>query len=84
MLSLALLAGLLENRRIFQVLQSARLLISAAIILAMGGWFGNLRSMDSRTAIILFALLSVGWLLATGLGVVTRKNAGLVPSRTNP
>ena len=82
-LSLALLAGLLENRRIFQVLESARLLISAAIVLAMGGWF-NLRSADSRTAIILFALLSVGWLLATGWGVVTRKNAGLVPSRTSP
>ena len=83
-LSLALLAGLLENRRIFQVLESARLLISAATVLAMGGWFGNLRSTDSRTAIILFALLSVGWLLATGWGVVTRKNAGLVPSRTRP
>ena len=83
-LSLALLAGLLENRRVFQVLESARLLISAAIVLAMGGWFGNLRTTDSRTAIILFPLLSVGWLLATGWGVVTRKNAGLVPSRTSP
>ena len=83
-LSLALLAGLLENRRVFQVLESARLLISAAIVLAMGGWFGHLRSADSRTAIILFALLSVGWLLATGWGAVTRKNAGLVPSGTSP
>jgi sterol desaturase/sphingolipid hydroxylase (fatty acid hydroxylase superfamily) len=79
-LSLVLLGGLLENRRIFRMLENGRLLVSAVFVLAMGGWFGNLRGTGSRTAIVLFALLSLGWLLRTDCGVVTRKNTELVPA----
>jgi sterol desaturase/sphingolipid hydroxylase (fatty acid hydroxylase superfamily) len=83
-LSLALLGGLLENRRIFRVLESGRLLITAAFVLATPGWFGNLRGPGSRTAIVLFALFSLGWLLSTGRRVATRENADLVSAGQVP
>jgi hypothetical protein len=83
-LSLALLGGLLENRRIFRMLESGRLIVSAAFVLAMGGWFGNLRGTGSRTAIVLFALLSLGWLLGTDCGIATRKSTDFAPAGQVP
>jgi sterol desaturase/sphingolipid hydroxylase (fatty acid hydroxylase superfamily) len=85
-LSLALLGGLLENRRVFRMLESGRLVISAAFVVGTGGWFGNLRGTGSRTAIVLFALLALGWLLYTDRSVVTREmaepiGAGQAPDR---
>jgi sterol desaturase/sphingolipid hydroxylase (fatty acid hydroxylase superfamily) len=77
--SLAILGGLLENRRVFRVMESIRLLGSAAFIIAMGGWFGNLRSTGSRTAIVSFSLLSLGWLLTTCRGIATRESSGPGP-----
>jgi sterol desaturase/sphingolipid hydroxylase (fatty acid hydroxylase superfamily) len=62
-LSLAILGGLLENRLIFRVLEGGRLLVSAALVLAAGGWFGDLRSAGGRTTIVVFAMVSLGWLV---------------------
>ncbi len=72
-LSLATLGGLLENRRIFRMIESGRLLVSAGLVLALGGWFGNLRGAGSRAAIVAFALLSLGWLLGIGRAVSARR-----------
>jgi len=63
--SLAILGGLLENRRVFCMIEGGRLFVSAALVLAAGGWFGNLRGIGSQAAIISFAILSLGWLLTT-------------------
>jgi sterol desaturase/sphingolipid hydroxylase (fatty acid hydroxylase superfamily) len=62
-LSLACLGGLLENRRIFRMLEGGRLIVTAALVVAMGGWFGNLRGSGSRAAVVLFAALSLAWVL---------------------
>lgn len=62
LLSLALLGGLLENRRIFVMLEAARLLAIAAVVLT-GGWFGAMRDAGSHTAVVVFVVLSLGWLL---------------------
>jgi hypothetical protein len=77
-LSLALLGGLLENRHIFRLLESGRLLITAVFVLATPGWFGNLHGTGSRTAIVSFALLSFGWLVSIDRRVATQENADLV------
>jgi sterol desaturase/sphingolipid hydroxylase (fatty acid hydroxylase superfamily) len=68
--SMALLGGLLEIRRLFAMLEAVRLLAVAAVVLAGGGWFGTLRGAGARMAIVVFALLSLGWLLAAVRGVV--------------
>jgi len=73
LVSLALLGGLLENRRLFALLEGCRILAMAAGVLATGTWFGNLRGAGSGTAIVLFALVSLGWLLAASRG--ERRNA---------
>jgi sterol desaturase/sphingolipid hydroxylase (fatty acid hydroxylase superfamily) len=70
-LSLALLGGLLENRRIFRIFESGRLIMSAALVLAMGGWFGSLHEASSRAAIVLFAALSLVWVVGTDRGTIT-------------
>ena len=66
LLSLVLLAGLLENRRIFLVLEAGRLLATAAAVLAVGGWFGHPGDAGVRTAIVLYAVLFLVWLLGAG------------------
>jgi hypothetical protein len=73
LLSLVLLGGILENRRSFLVLEAGRLLAIAAVVLAAGGWFGHLREVGARTAIVLFALLSLAWLLSACRGAVLRQ-----------
>ena len=77
LLSLVLLAGLLENRRIFLVLEAGRLLATATVVLAVGGWFGNPRGAGVRTAILLFAMLSLAWLLGTCRSAVFREAANV-------
>jgi sterol desaturase/sphingolipid hydroxylase (fatty acid hydroxylase superfamily) len=57
LLSLVLLGGLLENRRVFAMLEAARLAAVAAVVIAAGGWF-NLHDAGARTAIVAFAALS--------------------------
>jgi alkylglycerol monooxygenase len=63
LLSLVLLGGLLESRRIFWILEAVRLTGSAAAVLFVGEWFGGLRDAASRMAILGFALLSLALLL---------------------
>ena len=63
--SLVVLGGLLENRRIFGILEGARLAAVSVVVMA-GGWFGNLHDSASRTGITVFAMLSLAWLLAAG------------------
>lgn len=63
LLSLALLGGLLENRRIFAMLEAARLLAIAAVVLTGGEWFGTLRDSSIHTVVVVFILVSLGWLL---------------------
>ncbi len=72
-LSLATLGGLLENRRIFRMIEGGRLLVSAGLVFALGGWFGNLRGAGSRAVIVAFAILSLGWLLGAGRVVSARR-----------
>jgi sterol desaturase/sphingolipid hydroxylase (fatty acid hydroxylase superfamily) len=78
LLSLVLLGGILENRRIFLVLEAGRLLAVAAVVVAAGGWFGHLRDVGARTAIVLFAMLSLVWLLSASRGGVLREAASPV------
>jgi alkylglycerol monooxygenase len=61
--SLVCLGGLLENRRIFRMLESARLLGTASFLLATGGWFGSLHGSGSRAVMVVFVLLSLAWLM---------------------
>ncbi len=56
LLSLVLLGGLLENRRLYVVLEALRLFAVAILSLSAGG----------PVAIVLFAFLSLAWLLAAG------------------
>ena len=58
LLSLVLLGGLLENRRLFVMLEAGRLMAIAAVVAAAGGWF-NLRDAAGRAGIVLFAALSL-------------------------
>jgi hypothetical protein len=45
------------------MLEGGRLIVTAALVVAMGGWFGNLRGSGSRAAVVLFAALSLAWVL---------------------
>jgi sterol desaturase/sphingolipid hydroxylase (fatty acid hydroxylase superfamily) len=74
LLSLVFLGGLLENRRIFSILESGRLLAIATAVVA-GGWFGNLRDAGARKAIVVFVVLSLGWLLGARRGAVSPEAA---------
>jgi alkylglycerol monooxygenase len=65
LLSLVLLGGLLENRRIYMLLEAGRLLAVAIIVIAAGGPLG----------IVLFALVSLAWLLAACRSEVPRPAA---------
>ena len=70
LVSLVVLGGLLENRRVFFLLEGARLAAVAAVVLAAGSWF-NLRDAGARTAILAVAGLSLAgvslaWLIGTG------------------
>ena len=69
--SLILLGGILENRRVFALLEGARLAATAAAVLALGAWFGNLRSDAARAAIVTAAVVSLMWLVAAWRGAVT-------------
>jgi sterol desaturase/sphingolipid hydroxylase (fatty acid hydroxylase superfamily) len=65
LISMVLLGGLLENRRVFTLLESARLTGVAAFVLASGGWF-SLRDAGERTAILAAVALSLAWLAGVG------------------
>lgn len=58
---LATLGGVLENRREFLLLESARLAIAGVLAVLLGSWFG---ARDPRVilSIALFAMISLGWL----------------------
>jgi len=68
MLSLVLLGGLLENRRVFFVAEAVRLTAVAAIVAGAGGWF-NLRDLAARSAIAIFAAVSLA-----SLTLIVRRN----------
>lgn len=62
LVTMVFLGGLLENRRVFVMLEGARLIAVAAIVLVTGNWFG-LRD-AAATAIVAGAAASLVWLLA--------------------
>jgi alkylglycerol monooxygenase len=68
--SMAILGGLLENRSTFRMLEGGRVLGSAAMVVVMGGWFGDLRGGSSIAAIVVFAILSLAWLLWESRGAL--------------
>jgi len=63
LISMVLLGGLLENRRVFVMLEAARLAAVAAVVLATGGWF-SLHDSGARAAILAAAALSFAWLVS--------------------
>ena len=65
LVGLIVLGGLLENRRVFVLLEGVRLAAVAVVVLAAGGWF-NLRDAGARTAILAVAALSLAWLIGAG------------------
>ena len=69
MLSLVLLGGLLENRRLFVMLEAGRLMAVVAVVGAAGRWF-NLRDAAARQAIALFAAASL-----VCLALILRRNS---------
>ena len=73
--SLVLLGGLLENRKIFLPLEAGRLLAIATWVIAGGGWFGTSQEPRVRTALILFNLFSLAWLAGACRGRVVKKAA---------
>jgi alkylglycerol monooxygenase len=56
--SLVTLGGVLENRRAFVVAESARLAVTALVVVAAGSWFGAVGSVPVSG----FAVASLGWL----------------------
>ena len=66
--SLAVLGGLLENRRVFATIEAGRQVGVAAVTIAAGGWF-NLHDAAARSAILAWTVVS---LLA--LGLILRRN----------
>jgi alkylglycerol monooxygenase len=80
LLSLVLLGGLLESRRIFWILEAARLTASAAAVLLAGEWLGGLRDAGSRMAILGFALLSLAWLLVACRSLLAGDSTPAVPA----
>jgi alkylglycerol monooxygenase len=73
LVSLALLGAVLENRRTALILEAVRLLALAAGSLVMGGWFGDLTGPAIESGILLFALVSLVWLLAASRGADRRE-----------
>ena len=65
LLTLVLLGGLLENRRLFVLLESARLASVAAIVLTAGSWFGALREPPLKATTLATAVLSLLWLFSS-------------------
>ena len=63
LLSLVTLGGLLENRRVFRMIEAGRLLAVAIAIVALGEWFGGLRDTGIRSAILLASAASLAWLM---------------------
>ena len=70
--SLVILGGLLENRRMFLVIEAGRLVSIAAVVMLTGGWFGSLREANARTAMVACALGSLAWLLVASRGAASR------------
>jgi alkylglycerol monooxygenase len=70
--SLVILGGLLENRRMFLVIEAGRLVSIAAVVMMTGGWFGSLREANARTAMMACALGSLAWLLVASRGAASR------------
>ena len=68
LVSLVVLGGILENRRVFLVAEAVRLIGTAAAVLIWGEWFGNLRDAGVRGAILAVAMVSLGWLAAAWRG----------------
>lgn len=68
-MSLVVLGGILENRRLFLMIEAGRLVGMAAAVLILGEWFGNLRDAGIRGAILGVALVSLAWLAAAWRGV---------------
>jgi len=60
--SLVALGGLLENRRVFRMLEAGRLILVAAAVLGLGEWFGGVRDAAARMGIVLAAAASLAWL----------------------
>jgi sterol desaturase/sphingolipid hydroxylase (fatty acid hydroxylase superfamily) len=65
LVSMVLLGGLLENRRVFVMLEGARLAAVATVVLTTGGWF-SLRDAEARTAVLAAVALSLAWLVGAG------------------
>ncbi|HLH18687.1 MAG TPA: sterol desaturase family protein [Bryobacteraceae bacterium] len=64
--SLVALGGLLENRRVFRMLEAGRLILVAAGVLGLGEWFGGVRDAAARMGIMLAAIASLAWLSWSG------------------
>jgi len=64
LLSLVFLAGILESRRLFLMLEAGRLVCIVAMVAAGSAWFGAPVPAAVRTAILALAALSLVWLLA--------------------
>jgi hypothetical protein len=70
--SLVILGGLLENRRMFLVIEAGRMVSIAAVVMITGGWFGSLPAANARTAMMACALGSLAWLLVASRGAASR------------
>jgi hypothetical protein len=81
-LSLALLGGLLENRRIFRMLESGRLIVSAAFVLAMGGSAICVARAAGRPSFCLRCSLSVGCLALTAASQPGKAPTSLRPGKS--
>jgi alkylglycerol monooxygenase len=75
--SMVLLGGMLENRRVFLMLEAGRLAATAAAVLILGEWFGNSRATSVRGAILAAAMISMVWLAGTWRGVGARDRAAV-------
>lgn len=61
-MTLITLGGLLENRKEFIFLESARLVIFGLAVYMRGGWFGTLSGAKTVIGMEVFVLLSLAWL----------------------
>jgi alkylglycerol monooxygenase len=62
LVSLVCLGGVLESRREFMLLEALRLTATALAVLTLGTWFGGVRDARILASIVIFAVLSLGWL----------------------
>ena len=76
--TLLTLGGLLENRREWVFLESARLLIFGAAVYFHGGWFGALTTSTAMNVLEVFALLSLSWLWMASSAHTPSSNAARV------